>query len=271
MKAVELMISAGARMILFCAAPACALALLLTHVACQSTASPPAAAAPDESARPVILLSTAGPATQPAGPSSVMVYIKMVVDRKYGVLAHIVGNRDSSVRDPDYDATKRWWENPLVVYADDPFAHFDVVGQADAEKIVGVGAGANVDVGLTLIPHAVVAMRTLPGSEGIKGTITVSISTIDDFYDGGWTEMVRTKDKLLTFNIDTCEPGRKLEQVVHENRTIPTFSLERYTRGHEKWEPRSRWPAEVKSGDSRTTIYGKDATLDVTGYRYAGQ
>jgi len=197
-----------------------------------------------------------------------MVYIKTVVEKKYGFLAHIVGKRDITVRHTLYDVDHSWWDNPLIAYAETPFAHPDVIGQADAEAIVGEGASANVSVRLTLVPHMVVAVKTMPRSDGIKGTITVSISTVADFFDGDWTEMVRAKDKRLSFSFDTCDPRKQLQQIVHETRTIPAFSLERYTRGHKKWEPRSRWPDKFESGDGRTVIYGKDIILDVTGYRY---
>jgi hypothetical protein len=197
-----------------------------------------------------------------------MVYIKLVVEKKYGLMAHIVGERNMVERRTSFAVDHSWWDNPLIAYADAPLTHPDVIARADADAIVGEGASANVDVRLTLIPHVDVALRTMPKCEGIKGTITVSITTVDDFFDGNWTEMVRTKDKRISFGFNTCDPGKQLQQVLHVTRTIPAFSLERYTRGHEKWEPRSRWPEETESGDARTVIYSKDAVLDVTGYRY---
>lgn len=276
MKGADLAISIHMRTILIYAGLGCALVLVLTPFACQKEVDSSNQPSMEEPLRTVLLKSLAAPASQPAGPSSVMVYIKMVVERKYGMLAHIIGKRDYTERDILYDANKSWWDNPLIAYADAPFvyddapfAHADVVGETDAQTIVGRGTSANVDVGLTLIPHAVVTVRSTPRSACIKGTITVSIETVDDYFDGVWTEMVRTKDKPLTFSFDTCDPGRKLEQIVHETRTIPEFSVERYTRDHEKWESRSNWPNDSKTGDTRIVIYGRNATLNVTGYRYA--
>jgi hypothetical protein len=248
----------------------CILVLSLAHIACQSIAGPTPEAATPAPAQPVILLSTAAPTSQPQSPSSVMVYIKMVIEKKYGFLAHIVGKRDFTERDIVYDIKNNWWDNPLIVYADAPFVHSDVTGQADAEAIVGEGVSSNADVRLTLTPHAVVSLRTNPPSDGIKGTITVSINTLDEYFDGGWIEMVRTKDKLLTFSFDTCDPGRPLAPILHETRAIDSFSLEHYTRDHDKWDSRKHWPEENKSGDARVVIYGKNAVLNVTGYRYAG-
>jgi hypothetical protein len=254
------------RTILGLAAPACMLALVLSYTACQNRSNEAAGGA---SLPPVCLMTAPAPASQPAGPSSVMVYIKMVIEKKYGFLAHVIGTkRDITESYTEYDADNSWWDNPLIVYADAPFAHADVIGRADSEAITGWGNGANVRVRVTLVPHADVAVGTMPRSDGINGTITVSISTFADFYDGDWVEMVRAKDKRLSFSFNTCEPGKCLQETIHETRMVPAFSLERYTRGHEKWEPRSNWPDEPESGDGRTVIYGKDATLDVTGYRY---
>jgi len=266
MKVFDLTIGVHARTMLVWVAPACMLSLVLTLIACQNAADTPDKAARGDLPRRVAWLATV--ASQPAGPSSVMVCIKTVAEKRYGFLAHIVGKRDITERHTSYDVDDSWWNNPLIAYADAPLAHPDVIGQADAEVIFGEGASSNIDVRLTLVPHVFVAMKTTPKSDGIKGTITVSISTVADFFDGDWTEMVRTKDKRISFSFNTCDPRKQLQQVLHEIRTIPAFSLERYTRGHEKWEPRRRWPVEFASGDWRTVIYGKDAILDVTGYRY---
>ena len=265
------MLPAYARTILILAAPACVLLIAAAHAAGQNIpAAPPQLTAVDPT-QSVVFLSTALPTTQPDNPSSVMVYIKMVIDKKYGFLAHVVGKRDLTERDIVYNIKNNWWDNPLIVYADAPLAHADCTGQADAEAIIGEGVSSNADVRLTLTPHAVVTLRTNPPSDGIKGTITVSINTLDEYFDGDWTQMVRTRDKLLTFNFDTCDPGKPLEAILHETRTIPSFSLEHYTRDHDKWDSRKHWPDENKSGDARVVIYGKDAVLNVTGYRYAGQ
>lgn len=244
------------------------LILALTLIACQNTVSPPDNLAATEPSPPASWPATTAPTSQPASPSSVLVYIKTVVEKKYSLLAYIVGKRDNTTRQLVYDAKNSWWDNPLIAYADVPLAHADVFGQADAQAITGHGDGANISVKLTLVPHAVVALHTVPPCDCLKGTITVSISTVADFFDGDWHEMVRTQDRRLSFSFDTCDPHKQLQQVIHQTSTIPAFSLERYTRGHVKWEPKTAWPAQPESGDSRTVIYGKDAVLDVTGYRY---
>jgi hypothetical protein len=266
MKVIDLAFGVHARTIVVWTAPVCVLALVLTLIACQNTAKPPNEAETGDPLRSITSPATA--ASQPAGPSSVMIYIKTVVEKKYGFLAQIVGKRDTALRHTVYQSDHSWWDNPMIAYADPPFAHADVIGQADAEEIDGEGASANIRVRLTLVPHADVAIQTMPKSDGVKGTITVSISTVADYFDGGWTEMVHVKDKRLSFTFNTCDPRKQLQQIMHETRIIPAFFLERYTRGHEKWEPRSRWPHTFKTGDGRTVIYGKDATVDVTGYRY---
>jgi len=236
------------------------LALVLTCTACQSSSTKSVNAHLPEPIHPA--------ASQPAGPSSVLVYIKMSTEQKFGLLAHAIGKRDFARRSNAYDAGNNWWENPLIVYADPPLPRVDVIGQADAQPITGQGEGPNVAVHLTLIPHAEVALRMTPKCDGVKGTITVSVSTVADFFDGGWTEMIRAQNRRLSFSFNTCDPARHVQQIAHEKRAVPAFALERYTRNREKWEPKSNWPQEGEAGDWRTVIYGKDAILDVTGYRY---
>src|SRR5271170_7911870 len=135
MKLADLKILVNAQTIVVGAASACMLALLLTHIACQSSTSAPHEAA---SGNPLQLDTFEPAASQPASPSSVMVYIKMVVEKKYGVLAHLIGGkRDSTVRHTLYDVNHSWWDNPLIAYAEVPFAHPDVIGQGDAQAISG--------------------------------------------------------------------------------------------------------------------------------------
>jgi hypothetical protein len=244
---------------------ACMLALALTYTACQDSDHQ---ARPASAHRPVSLMTLAPSTSRPAGPSSVLVYIKMNTEKKYGLVAHVGGKRDITQRSVPYAIENDWWDNPLVVYADSPFTRADVIGRADAETITGRGSSKNVGLRVTLVPHADVAMQTMPASDAVKGTITVTISTVADYFDGGWTEMVRATDKRLTFTFNTCDPGKRVQETAHEARSVPAFSLERYTREHEKWEPRSSWPDQPESGDWRSAIYGKDAVLDVTGYRY---
>ena len=247
-----------ARKIIAVGMPVGLLALVLTYTACQSSSE--VTKALPESDSPV--------ASHTSDTSSVLVYIKMVTEKKYGFLAHVRGKRDITERNTLYDARNAWWDNPLVVYADAPLVNPDLTGQADAQAIAGQGDSANVGVHLMLIPHADVAIKTSPRSDAVKGTITTTISTVGDYYDGGWTEMVRATGKRLTFAFDTCDPRKHVRIIAHETRSVPAFSLERYTRDREKWEPKSQWPEESESGDWRTVIHGTDAVMDVTGYQY---
>ncbi len=227
-------------------------------VADQSPAMPPTPAAPR--VIPVGMEATL--------PHSLTVYIKLTVDRKFGFLAHIAGNRDNAYIRTKYDVNNAWYDNPLVVFLDPAFEKPDVTGSAEAEPLTGKGASSNVDVAVSLVPHADLAVMTTPRSDAIKGTITVSITTEADFYDGGWNQMLNVKDRILTFNIDTTDPKRQMVEVGRETRQIPYVSFERYTRDEQKWEPKASWPARAASGDWRTVIYGKDAVLKFTSYRY---
>jgi hypothetical protein len=83
--------------------------------------------------------------------------------------------------------------------------------------------------------------------------------------------MVHQDDRKITFHFDTCDPLQHMEVVRRETRTIPTFTFERYTRDEMKWEPKSNWPGQAESGDWHVVIYGRDATLEVTSYRYVQQ
>jgi hypothetical protein len=265
MSVTVLAIRIPARTIRSLSVPAYVLALLLTLAACQNCSNPSDKSASGRARRPGSSLATA--ATHPEGPFSVMIYIKTVAETRYGLLAHIVGKRDITLRHTEFDPDLDWWDNPLIAYADPPFDHPDVIAQADSDAITGEGASANVDVQLTLVPHAVVAVQSRPRCDAIKGTITVTISTIASFYDNDWTEILRIKDRRLTFSFDTRDPNGDFEQIMHQTSAAPPFSLERYTRDQEKWEPMTLWPDNFKSGDARTIIYGKDAIIDVTGYR----
>lgn len=249
------------------AIPLLLLATLLTQSACRNASHARPEVATSNPAQ-LAVASTSAPASQPVGSSSVKVYIKLVVGKKYGVLAQLAGRRDSTENQTSYDIDNKWWDNPLVVYADAPLPDPDVTGRADNPAILGEGASANVTVVVSLVPHADVAVHTTPQCDGIKGTITVNITTMADYYDGGWTNLVRMDGQKLTFRFDTCDPHKDLEPIGHEIRTVPAFALERYTRHHEKWEPKSNWPAKPASGDFRTAIYGKDARLEFTAYRY---
>jgi len=193
----------------------------------------------------------------------------MVIDKEYGLLAHLGGKRDTEVHRTTDSPENRWWENPLVVYEEAPLTRDpDLTAGFDGAVIAGEGKSANATVAITMIPHADIAIATLPKCDGMKGTIKVSITAASDFYDGRWTQLVRVADKAMVFHFDTCDPSRRLEVVGSETRTVPAVSFERYTRDRDKWEPRHAWPTKAESGDFWVTIYGKDGVIDVTAYRY---
>lgn len=211
----------------------------------------------------------AKPATPDSPASSVMVYIKMVVEKEFNFIARTVGGKqDHTWERVNYDAANAWWDNPLIVYADPPMSNPDVIGRAAGEVITGHGASSNLSVQVTLIPNAEVSVRTMPPSDGIRGTITTRITTVAEYYDGQWTEMVRERDRPITFHFDTLTPGRPVEEIGRETRTIPPFVFERYTREELRWEPRSKWPDQPTSGDWRVVVHGANATSKITSYRY---
>lgn len=200
--------------------------------------------------------------------SSVTIYIKIVMHRKYNLLAKLLGGKaDNTWQSADYDPANAWWENPLVVYIDPPLLAVDAIGRGDGPVISGEGSSGNVTIRLSLTPHADVAIRTIPRSDAIAGTIETTISTVAEFYDGGWVEMVRVADRKVRFAFDTRDPLHPMEAISEETRTIPAFIFERYTRDQEKWEPRSKWPAQGESGDWRVVIVAEQATLRVTRFR----
>jgi len=226
---------------------------------------PSVATSPDQSAA-----SAAVPDQPPPGPTRVTVYIKTVVDKRFGLLAFLAGSRDTIDRHLVYAPDNHWWDNPLVVYREQPhIATTDLTAGADEAMIVGKGTSTNVAVALSLIPHADVAVHTNPPSDGIKGTIQVRISAASDYFDGDWTPMARVHDKILVFTFNTCDPTRPLEATGKEVRSVSAFAFERYTRQQQKWDASNTWPSQPESGDWRITIAGNDATMDVTTYRYS--
>ena len=205
--------------------------------------------------------------------SSVTVYIKLEIKKEYGFLARIAGNRNNTLISKPYDIMNNWWDNPLVVYRDPPLSPLaptgpEITGGADTDAIKGVGTSRNVVVTLALIPHAEVAIATAAGCDAMKGTITLRIRAAASYFDRRWTPMIDMVEKTATFTIDTLDPKRPAEPIGHDVRTIPVWSFERYTRDHEKWEPRSAWPTTPKSGDWRVALDGTGLTLDITAYRY---
>jgi hypothetical protein len=230
-----------------------------------------AAAAADET-----VTATAAATTLPAGPTNVRVSIEMVIHKKYGTLAHISGKRDVTITDQPYDEAKSWWDNPMVIHQDASFHNSatrnpaDLAAGADSATIGGSGSSSNVSVDLTLVPHADITLNTLAVSDCLKGTITATITTESDYYDGQWTPVARAKDSPVSFDFDTSDKsGRPLRPTTRESRAMPPFVFERYIRDREKWEPRSAWPASPKSGDWRSSISVKNAKLLMTGYQYA--
>jgi hypothetical protein len=202
----------------------------------------------------------------------VTVYIKTVVDKRFGVLAYLGGSRNTIDRHLVYKPGNAWWDNPLVVYQEQPLpGSIDMTGGADGAEIVGLGTSANVAVNLLLIPHAEITLHTQPKCDAIKGTIQVRISAASDYFDGSWTPMAQVHDKTLLFAFDTCDPSRSREAIGNEVRSVSAFSFERYTRDKQKWEARNTWPAQPENGDWRISISGNEATMDITTYRYSSQ
>jgi hypothetical protein len=209
--------------------------------------------------------------TLPAGPTSVRVSIMMVVHKKYGVLARMAGKRNVTKTDEPYDEAKSWWDNPMVIHQDASFPSSGVSADADSAAIAGRGDSSNVSVELTLVPHADITLDTLVISDCLKGTITATITTQSDYYDGKWTPVARATNSPVAFHFDTSDKSRPARPTTTESRMMPPFSFERYTRDREKWEPKSAWPTKPRSGDWRSTIYVKDVKLVMTGYQYVGR
>ncbi len=240
------------------------LLLMVFLFACQQNPVRPDAPAVDPEVN-LPITAVIAPA-QPSGSASVRVYIEIIIQRKYGFLAHTFGYCDATERRVTYDVNNDWWNNPLVVFADPLLPVSDAIAHADAAPLTGQGASSNVAVALTLIPHADITFKDLRKCDAIKGTITISISTRNDYFDDAWTPMLLAKDRRISFAFDTRTPGLAVKPIAHETRTLPVFVFQRYTRGHQRWDSRTNWPVDPKSEDFRTTIVGKDATLDITGY-----
>jgi hypothetical protein len=223
----------------------------------------PAADRPDSEA----VVITVPPTTLPAGASSVRVSIQMIIHKKYGTLAHLTGRKDITVTDTPYDAAKSWWDNnPMLIFDDAAYGDSAVTADADSATITGRGRSANVRVDLTLVPHADLTSDPLSTSDCLKGTITATITTESDYYDGKWTAVARAKDTPIAFNFDTSDPSKPLRPTTSETRKFPPFTFERYTRDREKWSPKSAWPTKPQNGDWRCTIYVNDARLSLIGY-----
>ena len=258
-----------AKMFLSLALCALLICLATTQLKCRDRGGSPKAVSAGDTPDADAVAINLPPTTLPTAGSSVRVSIKMVVHRKYGKLARLTGRKDSTKSDTDYDAAKNWWDNPMVIFDDAAYQASAVTTDADSAAITGRGRSANVRVDLTLVPHADITADPLAASDCLKGTLTATISTESDYYDGKWTAVARATDTPIAFNFDTSEPSKPLRPTTSEERTFPPFSFERYAREHEKWSPKSAWPTKPQNGDWRCTIYVKDARLVLTGYQYA--
>jgi len=246
------------------AVPAILLCLASLQLMCRDASGPPI----DDRSLDTAAVTAKSATTLPAGPTSVRVCIMMVVHKEYGLLAHVSGSRDITLTDKPYAAGKSWWDNPMVIFQDPSFPNSALAAGASATSIAGSGQSSNVSVEMTLVPHADVTLKTPATSDCIKGTLTATITTVSDYYDGKWTRVANVSDKPVVFNFDTSDKSRRLRPTASETRTVPPFTFERYIREHEKWEPRSAWPHQPRNSDWRCTIYVKDAKLAITGYQY---
>jgi hypothetical protein len=246
------------------AIPAIVLCLVSLQFMCRNGGGPPQADQSHQTETVTMTVAT----TLPAGPTSVRVCIMMIVRKEYGLLAHVGGSRDATVTDQPYDAGKSWWDNPMVIFEDPSFPNSALAAGASAAPIAGSGTSPNVSVEMTLVPHADITLKTFAATDCMKGTLTATITTMSEYYDGKWVQLANAKDKPVTFNFDTSDKSRPLQRTASEIRTVPPFSFARYTREHQRWESRSIWPAKPKNGDWRCTIDIKDARLAITGYKY---
>ena len=260
------------RMAIGLAVPAALLSLASLHLMCRDRQDPSTDAQHGDAPSPLpdeTLTATTPATTLPAGPTSVRVSIMMVVHKKYGALARLTGRRDITITDEPYDEGKSWWDNPMVIHQDASFPNSGLAAGADSTAITGRGSSSNVSVDLTLVPHVDITLNTLAASDCLKGTITATITTVSDYYDGKWTPVARAKDSPVAFDFDTSDKSRPLRPTTREARAMPPFSFERYIRDRQKWEPRSAWPGNPQSGDWRSSIYVKGVKLVITGYQYA--
>ena len=201
--------------------------------------------------------------------SSVLVYIKVVIQKEFGWAARNLGGmRDHTWRRTLYKRSNRWWENPLIVHSDPPIFEPDLIVGSNSASLTGEGSSKNVKVRVNLVPHADVSVKTIPRSDAVEGTITCVIAARASYYDGRWVEMVHEVDRTVTFNFDTRDPAQAMEVMDVETRRLPLFEFERYTRDQIKWEPQSRWPSSPVNGDWHVVIYGQDAVLKITRYRH---
>ncbi len=207
--------------------------------------------------------------TPDAHASSILVYIKVVIQKEFGWVAkNLGGMRDNTWRRTLYRPSNHWWENPLIVHNDPLIVEPDIIMDSDAQSITGAGSSKNIKVRVNLVPHAELTVKTIPPSDAVQGTISCVISARASYYDGKWVEMVHEVDRTVTFLFDSRDPAQAMEVIDVETRTVPLFVFERYTRDQIKWEPKSRLPSVAVSGDWHVAIYGKNAVLKLTRYRH---
>jgi hypothetical protein len=103
------------------AMPTLLVALFLTQAACQGVAERTARVANTTAPAALDTPAQHPPTRQGAGTSSVVIYVKVVVDKTYTVLADVLGGMcDSTWERTEYDAANPWWKNALVGYAEPP-------------------------------------------------------------------------------------------------------------------------------------------------------
>ena len=250
---------------------ACVLVAVLAGAACVVISrlggrrGAPCAALPSAPAPVAAATSAASP--KPTVQTCVGLYLKRVTSKKYGWAAHVSGRRDCVEDRTVMDPRKNWWETPAVLYQDVPMANPDVAAGADVGEIKGSGSSPNVEVRTTVTGHATLALKTATRSDCMKGTITVTLNGSGQYYDDDWTPLFEVKDRTLVFAFDTRDPARPVTVTGTDCRAFHVF-LELYRRDTQRWSPKSEWPDTRERADTRTVLYSRDATLEVTGYRY---
>ena len=98
-----------AKLALSLAIPAIIVCLASSQLMCRDHGdSAPTAARSNDALEADAIVAATPATTLPAGPTSVRVSIRMVVQKKYNLLARVVGNKDSTVTDEQYSESKSW-------------------------------------------------------------------------------------------------------------------------------------------------------------------
>jgi hypothetical protein len=108
---------------------------------------------------------------------------------------------------------------------------------------------------MTLVPHADITLKTLIASDCLKGTLTASITTVSDYYDGKWTQVAVVKDTPVAFNFDTSDKPRRMEATASETREVPPSraNATRATGRNGSRKARDRRGPEMGTGGARFT------------------